>query len=120
LFGWGFWFVVFLVFFFVLGFWFVIKSGYAKRSGGELVLLGSSFECGFESCNEGRQRFSLRFFFVLILFIIFDVELGLLLQLPYFINSGLRVSRSVVLLFFFLLILGLAEEWRRGLLNWKN
>lgn len=42
----------------------------------------SSFECGFDGKDKSRVPFSLRFFFILLLFLVFDIELTLLLQLP--------------------------------------
>jgi len=79
----------------------------------------STFECGFEIKDQSRQPFSLRFFLIIIVFLIFDIELCLLLKLPlvkflYFYNC-----REFFLIIFIILIIGILEEWRRGLLVWK-
>lgn len=79
----------------------------------------SRYECGFDSKDLSRMPFSLRFFFVVILFIILDVEVCLLLQLPYDYFLGLVGRRKRFFLFIFVLLVGLLVEVLVGLLNWK-
>nr|AVP74413.1 NADH dehydrogenase subunit 3 [Eurylepta cornuta] len=80
----------------------------------------SPFECGFDPKDKARIPFSLRFFIIIILFIIFDVELSLLLQLPLQFENGYFKSRVLISLFIWILLLGTLEEWRRGVLSWKD
>jgi NADH-ubiquinone oxidoreductase chain 3 len=42
----------------------------------------SVFECGFDVKKNSHFPLSLRFFFVLLVFLVFDIEITLLLQLP--------------------------------------
>ena len=79
--------------------------------------MSSPFECGFDSKNSSRTPFSLRFFLILILFLIFDVEIILVLQFPFFgrrVKSYILFSLMVFMLFLYLATL---EEWRRGFLK---
>uniref|UniRef100_A0A343VVJ4 NADH-ubiquinone oxidoreductase chain 3 n=1 Tax=Crassiplana albatrossi TaxID=1879299 RepID=A0A343VVJ4_9PLAT len=80
----------------------------------------SPFECGFDPKDKARIPFSLRFFLIVILFLIFDVELSLLLQLPFQVDFNNFKGRIGLLLFVWILLLGTLEEWRRGVLDWKN
>ena len=39
---------------------------------------GSSFSCGLESIRTSRNRFSIKFYSVLIVFLVFDIEVSLI------------------------------------------
>nr|UKA77689.1 NADH dehydrogenase subunit 3 [Platydemus manokwari] len=93
-----------------------------------LDLLGSSYnresispyECGFDGKDLSRLPFSLRFFLIIIFYIILDVEICLLLQMPYEVDFFLYGNRFWFWLFVFILFFGIVEELRLGLLSWKN
>nr|QFO90762.1 NADH dehydrogenase subunit 3 [Liparis tessellatus] len=81
----------------------------------------SPYECGFDPVGSARLPFSLRFFLVAILFLLFDLEIALLLPLPWGdqLSSPLLtfVWATTVLL---LLTLGLIYEWMQGGLEWAE
>lgn len=77
-----------------------------------------SFECGFLPFSFSRIPFSLRFFFILIIFVMFDVEISLFLQFPFQLKKNFLKVRFLFLIFFFVLTICLFEEWRRGGLFW--
>nr|ACR50339.1 NADH dehydrogenase subunit 3 [Lachnolaimus maximus] len=81
----------------------------------------SPYECGFDPLGSARLPFSLRFFLIAILFLLFDLEIALLLPLPWGdqLTSPLTtfVWASTVLL---LLTLGLIYEWLQGGLEWAE
>nr|YP_005088471.1 NADH dehydrogenase subunit 3 [Microthrissa congica]BAL43785.1 NADH dehydrogenase subunit 3 [Microthrissa congica] len=81
----------------------------------------SPYECGFDPLGSARLPFSLRFFLVAILFLLFDLEIALLLPLPWgnqLINPLTTVSWATAILV--LLTLGLVYEWTQGGLEWAE
>nr|YP_008994350.1 NADH dehydrogenase subunit 3 [Cistopus taiwanicus]AGS15323.1 NADH dehydrogenase subunit 3 [Cistopus taiwanicus] len=79
----------------------------------------SPFECGFDPSWYTRSPFSMRFFLLAVIFLIFDVEIILLM--PIIIN--LLFSPSIIylsssLIFLMILTVGLLHEWNQGSLNW--
>nr|YP_010343366.1 NADH dehydrogenase subunit 3 [Trichiurus lepturus]UNZ13146.1 NADH dehydrogenase subunit 3 [Trichiurus lepturus] len=81
----------------------------------------SPYECGFDPLGSARLPFSLRFFLIAILFLLFDLEIALLLPLPWGdqLPSPLTTFMwaSIVLI---LLTLGLVYEWLQGGLEWAE
>nr|BAV70269.1 NADH dehydrogenase subunit 3 [Rhodeus atremius atremius]BBC54749.1 NADH dehydrogenase subunit-3 [Rhodeus atremius] len=81
----------------------------------------SPYECGFDPLGSARLPFSLRFFLVAILFLLFDLEIALLLPLPWgdqLCNpAGAFFWATMVLV---LLTLGLIYEWAQGGLEWAE
>ncbi|ACD81890.2 NADH dehydrogenase subunit 3 (mitochondrion) [Anolis carolinensis] len=81
----------------------------------------SPYECGFDPLGNARLPFSLRFFLVAILFLLFDLEIALLLPLPWAINLGSPLQTSTLTsAILVLLTLGLVYEWLQGGLEWAE
>nr|YP_010981210.1 NADH dehydrogenase subunit 3 [Lispe neimongola]WOE90340.1 NADH dehydrogenase subunit 3 [Lispe neimongola] len=81
----------------------------------------SPFECGFDPKSSSRIPFSLRFFLITIIFLIFDVEIALILPMILIINySNLLIWTSSSIIFIIILLVGLYHEWNQGMLNWSN
>nr|NP_443249.1 NADH dehydrogenase subunit 3 [Harpadon microchir]BAB70034.1 NADH dehydrogenase subunit 3 [Harpadon microchir] len=81
----------------------------------------SPYECGFDPLGSARLPFSLRFFLVAILFLLFDLEIALLLPLPWgdqLDSPLLTLSWATTILI--LLTLGLVYEWIQGGLEWAE
>nr|BBU26105.1 NADH dehydrogenase subunit 3 [Ichthyscopus lebeck] len=81
----------------------------------------SPYECGFDPFSSARLPFSLRFFLVAILFLLFDLEIALLLPLPWanqLPSPELTLTWAAVILG--LLTLGLVYEWYQGGLEWAE
>nr|YP_010166705.1 NADH dehydrogenase subunit 3 [Nectoporus subrotundus]QRV62796.1 NADH dehydrogenase subunit 3 [Nectoporus subrotundus] len=80
----------------------------------------SPFECGFDPINSARLPFSIQFFLIAVIFLIFDVEIALLLPMIMIYKIS-NINLLLITSFFFILILliGLYHEWYQGALNWK-
>nr|AOY39623.1 NADH dehydrogenase subunit 3 [Scolytinae sp. BMNH 1039896] len=79
----------------------------------------SPFECGFDPKNLARLPFSLQFFLIAIIFVIFDVELTLFLPMISIMkSSNLLTISTTIMLFLALLLFGLFHEQSQGSLNW--
>nr|YP_009948018.1 NADH dehydrogenase subunit 3 [Anthalia sp. YD3030]QOH97186.1 NADH dehydrogenase subunit 3 [Anthalia sp. YD3030] len=80
----------------------------------------SPFECGFDPKSSSRLPFSLRFFLIAIIFLIFDVEIALILPMIIIFNfSNIIMWMFTSMIFILILILGLYHEWNQGALNWS-
>nr|ACR50261.1 NADH dehydrogenase subunit 3 [Chromis multilineata] len=81
----------------------------------------SPYECGFDPLGSARLPFSMRFFLVAILFLLFDLEIALLLPLPWgdqLPSPLLTFTWAFTVLI--LLTLGLIYEWLQGGLEWAE
>nr|YP_010454189.1 NADH dehydrogenase subunit 3 [Sepietta neglecta]QXJ42218.1 NADH dehydrogenase subunit 3 [Sepietta neglecta] len=79
----------------------------------------SPFECGFDPSIYTRAPFSMRFFLLAVIFLIFDVEIILLMPLTMNImqsNTHWPLTSSII--FLIILLMGLLHEWNQGSLNW--
>nr|WKU83792.1 NADH dehydrogenase subunit 3 [Asarkina ericetorum] len=81
----------------------------------------SPFECGFDPMSSSRLPFSLKFFLITIIFLIFDVEIALILPMIMILKfSNLMMWSITSIIFIIILLLGLYHEWNQGMLNWSN
>lgn len=69
-----------------------------------------NFECGFESLNKISNSFRINFFFILLIFIIFDLEI--LILIGFLIRDYYSIFSFLVVILF--VIFGLYLEWVFG------
>nr|QYC35773.1 NADH dehydrogenase subunit 3 [Vibidia duodecimguttata] len=80
----------------------------------------SPFECGFDPKNSARLPFSIHFFLIALIFLIFDVEITLILPFIYSLKTTKILMISInITLFISILLMGLYHEWKQGALNWS-
>nr|YP_009164283.1 NADH dehydrogenase subunit 3 [Amynthas corticis]AIR76380.1 NADH dehydrogenase subunit 3 [Amynthas corticis] len=79
------------------------------------------FECGFDPKNTARIPFSTRFFLLAIIFIVFDIEIVLLMPIPTMLMTSYAPHIMITyMLFIIVLIVGLIHEWNEGSLDWST
>nr|ADO60461.1 NADH dehydrogenase subunit 3 [Zeugophora sp. BMNH 840207] len=91
----------------------ISKKSYSDREK------GSPFECGFDPKTYSRLPFSLQFFLIAVIFLIFDVEITLILPMILSMKFSNLLNYGMVSMFFFtILLFGTIHEWNQGALEW--
>nr|BBH15646.1 NADH dehydrogenase subunit 3 [Naja kaouthia] len=81
----------------------------------------SPYECGFDPLGDARTPISIQFFLVAILFILFDLEIVLLMPIPWSISTNPpTTTTTLALTMLTILTLGLLYEWLQGGLEWTE
>ena len=76
------------------------------------------YECGIEPTGDARERFSVKFYLVAMLFILFDIE-AIFLYPWAVVYKQLKMFAFVEMLIFVILILaGFFFIWKKGVLDW--
>lgn len=78
----------------------------------------SPFECGFDTIRLSRLPFSLQFYIIRIIFLIFDVEIAMILPIVISLNYINFYVLINLLIIFIILLVGLYLEWKEGALKW--
>jgi NADH-quinone oxidoreductase subunit A len=85
-----------------------------------------AYECGMDPVGDARGRFSVRFYMVAMLFILFDVEAVFMLpwavifkQLPHITGSRMFGFWEMLVYLGFVAV-GLFYVWKKGILSWAN
>ena len=77
------------------------------------------YECGNEAETFAHDhRFSIRYYLIAVLFVIFDVETIFLFPWAVMFDKLALFGFIEMLVFLFILIVGYVYVWNRGALNW--
>lgn len=79
----------------------------------------SVYECGFDPFHNPGEPFSIRFFLIAILFLVFDLEISYLFPWS---NTSMIIDlkgQFIIGIFILILIVGLIYEWIKGGLEWE-
>ena len=79
----------------------------------------SVYECGFDPFGTSRVPFSVKFFLVGILFLIFDLEISFFFPWCVAYNQIELFGVWIMYLFLIILTIGLVYEWIKGGLEWE-
>src|SRR5881227_3809506 len=103
--------------------------GFAAVMIGLSVLLGpknptpeklAPYECGMPAVGDARERHSVKFYLVAMIFLLFDIEIAFLYPWAMALRDLGWNGFAQVLLFIALLLAGYVYVWRKGALDWGN
>jgi len=118
---------IIIVFIFVAGFAvtnIVLSHVVGKRKDTRAKLM--PYECGMDPVGSAHQRFSVKFYLIAMLFILFDIEAVFLLPWAVVFKTLSHVlsSRSFVffemMIFVAVLLVGYVYVWKKGLFEWNR
>lgn len=79
----------------------------------------SVYECGFDPFHSPGKPFSIRFFLIAILFLVFDLEISYLFPWSCSSNFISLKGQWIIIIFLVILTVGLVYEWLKGGLEWE-
>ena len=90
--------------------------GPRKRTATKLM----PYECGKDPIGSARDRNSIKFYSVAVVFLLFDIEV--LFIVPFAVAfTGLPIGAFIAILIFLLLLIeGLVWAWGKGCLQWQR
>jgi NADH-quinone oxidoreductase subunit A len=80
----------------------------------------SPYECGVEPVGSARERFSVKFYLVAMVFILFDVEVVFLFPWAVVYRDLGLYGFLVMFLFIDLVLWGFYYIWKKGVLDWSE
>ncbi len=78
------------------------------------------YECGMPPVGDARERQSVKFYLVAMIFLLFDIEVAFLYPWAMALRDLQWAGYVQVLLFVGLLLAGYIYVWRKGVLDWGN
>jgi NADH-quinone oxidoreductase subunit A len=76
------------------------------------------YECGIEPATDARDRYSIRYYLVAMLFVIFDVETVFMFPWAVIFDRLLLFGLIEMIVFIFILVVGYYYAWQKGALEW--
>ena len=76
------------------------------------------YECGIEPLTDARDRYSVRYYLVAMLFVIFDVETVFMFPWAVIMDELALFGLIEMMVFLCILLFGYAYAWRKGALDW--
>jgi NADH-quinone oxidoreductase subunit A len=80
----------------------------------------SPYECGMAPTGSARERFSVKFYLVAIVFILFDIEAVFLYPWAVVYRELKMFAFVEMLLFIVLILCGFFYVWKKGALDWSS
>ena len=97
----------------------LIVSGLVHPRKHNIVKL-EPYECGIESVGDARDRYSIRYYLIAMLFVIFDVETVFMFPWAVSVDQLALFGLIEMLIFLFILVVGYFYAWKKGALEWQS
>ncbi len=103
--------------------------GFAALMIGLSVLLGpknptpeklAPYECGMPAVGNARERQSVKFYLVAMIFLLFDIEVAFLYPWAMSLRDLGWTGFVQIVTFFLILTVGFVYVWRKGVLDWGS
>ena len=78
----------------------------------------SPYECGMAPIGDARERFSVKFYLVAMLFILFDVEAVFLYPWAVILRDLKMFGFWEMLVYILIVLVGFFYVWKKGVLDW--
>jgi NADH-quinone oxidoreductase subunit A len=78
------------------------------------------YECGIEAVGDARDRYSIRYYLIAMLFVIFDVETIFMFPWAVSVDQLALFGLIEMLVFLFILVVGYFYAWKKGALEWQS
>jgi NADH-quinone oxidoreductase subunit A len=76
------------------------------------------YECGIDPIGDAHERFSVRFYIIAMLFLVFDVEVVFLFPWAIIYDKLAIFGLVEMFVFIAILVVGYYYAWRKGALEW--
>jgi NADH-quinone oxidoreductase subunit A len=80
----------------------------------------AQYECGMPPVGDARQRQSVKFYLVAMIFLLFDIEVAFLYPWAIAFRDLGIVGYWQIVTFFLLLVTGYVYVWRKGIFDWSG
>lgn len=90
--------------------------GYRRPTRAKL----SPYECGMTPVGDARERFSVKFYLVAMLFILFDIEAVFLYPWAVILRDLKLFGFFEMLVYIGIVLVGLLYVWKKGVLDWNQ
>ena len=101
----------------------LIISVILGKAGKRTAIKDSAYECGMLPIGEAQPRFSVKFYLVAMLFILFDLEIVFMYPWAVVYRESILESKAILwsmLCFVTVLMVGYVYALKKGALDWKK
>jgi len=78
----------------------------------------AAYECGMPPVGDARERQSVKFYLIAMIFLLFDIEVAFLYPWALAMRTLSWPGLIQIVVFFLILVVGYIYIWRKGVLNW--